>query len=85
YGWLTTKAFVFGLIFGAAIMIDVTFKPVGGQLGRLLSEGSSDETEVPLLRTMNRTRIWVWVVYVLLLMNAFIGNIKPFECMNNCH
>lgn len=83
--WLASKAFLFGLIFAAAIMIDVTFKPVGGHLGRLLSEGSSDETEVPLLKTMNRTRIWVWAVYALLFMNAFIGNIKPFECMSNCH
>lgn len=79
--WLTMKAFTFGLIFAAAIMIDIAFKPVGGQLSRLLSEGSSDETEVPLLRTMNRTRIWVWVVYVLLFMTAFIGNVKPFKVL----
>lgn len=76
--WLASKAVLFGLIFAAAIMIDVAFKPVGGLLGRLLSEGSSDETEVPLLRTMNRTRVWVWVVYLLLFLTAFIGNVKPF-------
>jgi len=43
----------------------------------LLGQGSSDETELPLLRTMNRTRIWVWVVYALLLATAFLGNVKP--------
>ena len=79
--WLAIKAFLFGLIFASAIMIDVTFKPVGGQLNRLLSEGSSDETEVPLLRTMNRTRIYVWGVYILLFMTAFIGNVKPFKIL----
>lgn len=76
--WLATKALMFGLIFAAAIMIDVAFKPVGGQLGKLIAEGSSDETEIPLLNTMNRTRIWVWVVYLLLIATAFLGNIKPF-------
>jgi len=76
--WLAIKALMFGLIFAAAIMIDKAFKPVGPQLGKLIAEGSSDETEIPLLRTMNRTRIWVWVVYLLLLATAFLGNIKPF-------
>ena len=77
-GWLATKALMFGLIFAAAIMIDVAFKPVGSQLGRLIKEGSSDGTELPLLRTMNRTRIWVWVVYLLLLATAYLGLVKPF-------
>ena len=38
-GWLAWKALLFGFIFVAAIMIDVSFKPVGGLLGRLLAEG----------------------------------------------
>lgn len=76
--WLASKALLFGLIFGAAIMIDVTFKPVGPQLGRLLKEGSSDETEVPLRATMDRTRIWVFTVYGLLVATSYIGLVKPF-------
>ena len=76
-GWLAWKALLFGLIFAAAIMIDVSFKPVGPQLGKLLSEGSSDETELPLLRTMNRTRIWVWCVYLLLVATSWLGVVKP--------
>ena len=72
-----TKAFLFGLIFAAAIMIDVAFKPVGPQLGRLLTEGSSDVTEIPLRQTMDRTRIWVWAVYLLLLVTAYLGSVKP--------
>ena len=76
--WLASKALMFGLIFAAAIMIDVTFKPVGPLLGKLIREGSSDATELPLRRTMDLTRVWVWVVYALLLGTAFLGNIKPF-------
>src|SRR5690606_34159508 len=55
--WLATKALMFGVIFAAAIMIDITFKPVGVQLGAQLRQGSSDTTELQLLRTMNRTRL----------------------------
>lgn len=77
-GWLGMKALMFGLIFAAATMIDVAFKPVGPQLGRLIKEGSSDATELPLLTTMNRTRIWVWIVYLLLLVTAYLGLVKPF-------
>jgi len=75
--WLALKALAFGLIFLAAIMIDISFKPVGPQLVRLLKEGSSDATEVPLRRTMDRTRIWVWVVYAMLIVTSYLGNVKP--------
>jgi len=75
--WLALKALAFGLIFLAAIMIDISFKPVGPQLVRLLKEGSSDATELPLLRTMNRTRIWVWIVYLMLLATSYLGSVKP--------
>lgn len=76
-GWLAWKALLFGFIFAAAIMIDVAFKPVGRQLGRLIAEGSSDATELPLLRTMNMTRIWVWCVYLLLIATSWLGVAKP--------
>jgi hypothetical protein len=75
--WLAWKALLFGCIFAAAIMIDVTFKPVGTLLGKLLADGSSDATEIPLLRTMNRTRLWVWLTYALLLATAYLGSVKP--------
>ncbi|GAB5486942.1 MAG: hypothetical protein Pars2KO_05120 [Parasphingorhabdus sp.] len=76
--WLALKAILFGLIFFAAIMIDVFFKPVGPLLMDLINKGSSEETEIPLLKTMNVSRLWVWVVYLLLLLTAFLGNVKPF-------
>jgi hypothetical protein len=76
--WLALKALMFGLIFAAAIMIDHAFKPVGPQLGRLIAEGSSDATEVPLLATMNGTRRWVLAVYALLFVTSWLGATKPF-------
>lgn len=75
--WLAWKATLFGAIFLAAIMIDVSFKPVGPLLGALMTQGSSDATEIPLRRTMDRTRIWVMLVYLLLLGTAWLGVVKP--------
>ena len=77
-GWLGWKALLFGVIFAAAIMIDVAFKPVGPLLVALIEKGSSDATEVPLRRTMDRTGLWVKTVYVLLFITAYLGNVKPF-------
>lgn len=75
--WLAWKALLFGCIFVAAIMIDATFRPVGAQLATLLREGSSDETEIPLRKTMDRTRLWVWLIYVLLVVTSWLGVAKP--------
>lgn len=77
HGWLAWKALLFGCIFAAAIMIDHSFKPVGAQLTRLIGEGSSDATEIPLRATMDRTRLWVWATYLLLLATAWLGSVKP--------
>jgi len=76
--WLASKAALFGLIFVAAIMIDVMFKPVGPLLMAVIEKGSSDETEEPLLKTMNKSRLWVRAVYLLLVIVAFIGVTKFF-------
>lgn len=76
--WLAVKALVFGLIFVAAIMIDVMFKPVGPLLMKLIEEGSGGPVEEPLLKTMNKSRFWVRVTYVLLVIMALLGTTKPF-------
>jgi hypothetical protein len=76
--WLAWKALLFGGIFVAAIMIDIAFKPVGPLLMALINEGSSDSTEIPLRRTMDRTRLWVFAVYGLLFVTAYLGVAKPF-------
>ena len=76
--WLATKAFLFGLIFVAAILIDVMFKPVGPLLMAVIEKGSNDDTEIPLNKTMNKSRFWVRIVYLLLVIVAFIGTTKFF-------
>jgi len=76
--WLASKALLFGLIFIAAILIDVMFKPVGPLLMTLIEKGSSEETEAPLLATMNKSRFWVRITYLLLIIVALIGTTKFF-------
>lgn len=76
--WLAAKALLFGLIFIAAIMIDVRFKPVGPALMGLIEKGSSDETERPLRALMDKSRFWVRITYLLLVIVGFIGTTKLF-------
>jgi len=76
--WLASKAFLFGLIFVAAILIDVMFRPVGPLLMAVIEKGSSDETEIPLRKTMDKSRFWVRMTYLLLVIVAFIGTTKFF-------
>jgi hypothetical protein len=76
-GFLALKAILFGLIFVAAILIDHFFRPVGPLLMALIRDGSSDTTEIPLRRAMDRTRIVVLAVYALLIAIAWVGVSKP--------
>jgi len=75
--WLALKSGLFALIFVFAIQIDVANRPVGPLLQRLIAEGSSPETEDPLLAAMNRVRVWVLGLYVLLVAVAAVGTFKP--------
>lgn len=75
--WLALKAAVFAAIFAAAIMIDVAGRPVGPLLLAVIEKGSSDATEIPLRRAMDRARLWVWLTYVLLVVIGFLGTVKP--------
>lgn len=76
-GFLAVKSILFGLIFVAAILIDHFFRPVGPLLSGLIRDGSSDATEIPLRRAMDRTRIFVLAVYALLVAIAWVGVSKP--------
>lgn len=75
--WLAWKALLFGAIFVAAFFIDFLFKPVGPLLMRVVNEGSSDGTELPLRAAMDRARVWVRVTYAMLLVISFLGVAKP--------
>jgi hypothetical protein len=75
--WLAWKALTFAVIFVVAIMIDVAGKPVGPLLMKVINEGSSDATEIPLRRAMDTARLWVWATYFLLFVVGYLGSVKP--------
>ena len=75
--WLGLKALTFAVIFGCAIMIDVASRPVTPLLIAVIEQGSTDQTEVPLRRAMDRARYWVWATYALLLVIGYLGSVKP--------
>jgi hypothetical protein len=75
--WLGYKALTFAGIFVVATMIDVASKPVGPLLMKLIAEGSSDETEVPLRKAMDYARLYVWATYALLFVIGYLGSVKP--------
>lgn len=62
-----------GVIFVAAIAIDLAFRPVGPLLMALVQQGRPDETEIPLRRTMDRTRLSVQLTHVLLFVASWLG------------
>jgi hypothetical protein len=68
--WLGWKALTFAAIFVAG-------RPVGPLLMKLINEGSSDATELPLRRAMDTARLWVWATYILLFVIGYLGNVKP--------
>lgn len=75
--WLGYKALTFAAIFSVAIMIDIAGRPVGPLLMKVINEGSSDLTEIPLRQAMDKARLWVWATYVLLLVIGYLGTVKP--------
>jgi hypothetical protein len=75
--WLGYKALTFAGIFIVAIMIDVAGEPVAPLLMKVLTQGSSDATEIPLRQAMDKARLWVWATYVLLLVIGYLGSVKP--------
>jgi hypothetical protein len=75
--WLAWKALFYGLCFPAAIMIDVAFGPLGPAFARLATDGSTPELECEITRVINRTFVWVLMVYALVALAGFFGTVKP--------
>lgn len=76
--WLATKTMLYALIFATAIMIDISYRPIGPALQKLMSDDSNAEAEAFVLSIQNRTRKWVLTIYGLLFVIGYIGTVKPF-------
>jgi hypothetical protein len=75
--WLATKLLIFGLIYPAAIMIDVAFGPGVAAFAAIATQGSTPEREAAYRGSIDHTCVWVVVVYALVALAAFYGTVKP--------
>lgn len=76
--WLAAKTFLYALIFATAIMIDVSYRPIGPALQALIADENNQEAEAAVLAIQNNTRKWVLTIYGLLFAIGYIGTVKPF-------
>jgi hypothetical protein len=76
--WFAVKLLLYGLVFWAAIAVDVCFRPFLGPFMEIGQHGSSPEREEAVARAINNTLVAVFTLYVMIAAIAFIGKVKPF-------
>lgn len=75
-GWFGAKVLLFAAIFAASIGIDLAFRPIGPAFVRLASEGSRPDIETAIAGAIDGAIRWVWMLYGLLVVIAFLGVTK---------
>lgn len=76
--WLAVKILLFGLVYWAAIAIDLSFRPFLAPFMEIGQHGSTPEREEAVTRAVNNTLIAVSTLYVLIFTIALLGKVKPF-------
>jgi hypothetical protein len=77
-GWLALKVTLFAAIFALGIGIDYAFRPVGPAFVRLAQEGSKPDIEAAIGSSVDGAIRYVFCLYALLVVIAFLGVTKPF-------
>ena len=75
--WFSLKIFLFGLVFYAAMAIDICFRPFIRPFMEIGSNGSTPEREAAVSLAINKTLVAVFTLYVLIALIAFLGKVKP--------
>ena len=75
--WFSLKIFLFGLVFYAAMAIDICFRPFIRPFMEIGSDGSTPEREAAVSLAINKTLIAVFTLYILIALIAFLGKVKP--------
>ena len=76
--WFAAKLFLFGLVFWAAIAVDIGFRPFYAPFSEIAQEGSTPEREEAISAAANHALVAMAAVYILVAVIAFIGKVKPF-------
>jgi hypothetical protein len=69
---------LFAAIFALGIGIDYAFRPVGPAFVRLAQEGSKPDIEAAIGSSVDGAIRYVFCLYALLVVIAFLGVTKPF-------
>lgn len=75
--WFALKLFLFGMIFWIILGIDTVFQPFTTIL-RMGPDGSTPAAEAEVTRQTHLTMAWAVFLYVVILVIAFLGKVKPF-------
>jgi hypothetical protein len=76
--WLAAKLLLYALLIVNGLMIRLTFRPFGPAFASLVQNGSSPGAEATLARTVHRVRPVVLSLWLLLLVESYLGLAKPF-------
>ncbi|MFC5816669.1 hypothetical protein [Nonomuraea harbinensis] len=75
--WLGAKLAAYGLCILAGVMIRWRLKPFGPAFGKLVSEGSTPEVEARIRTSVQTCLPYVYAIWFLVLLAAFLGVVKP--------
>lgn len=75
--WFALKLFLFGSIFWIILGIDTVFQPFTTIL-KMGPDGSTPEAEAEVTRQTHLTMVWAVLLYLVVLIVAFLGKVKPF-------
>lgn len=75
--WLAAKVVVYGFAIFCGIMIRVSLRPFAPAFAALMTTGSTPEVEEGISGSMGRSIPWVYLIWVAVLVAAFLGVVKP--------
>ena len=77
-GWITTdwmawKMLVFAALVSCGLFIRVRLKPFVSAFGQMMAGGASPQVNAAMALSLDRVRLWVWLIWLGLLVSAAIG------------
>jgi hypothetical protein len=75
--WLALKVGAYAVAVASGVGIRLVLRPFGPALRRLVTGGSSPETEAALARSLRGTYPLVLTIWAMLLLAALLGAVKP--------
>jgi len=75
--WVAGKLILFSGILMFGLLMRIAVKPMMGAIGRLASEGSSEEVNRAMATSLSKTKPFVWGLWACLFLEAYLGVFQP--------